>query len=55
MKWDGHTHTNFCPHGTKDKIEEYIEQAIRLGFTDYSITEHAPLPENFDGSHPHAR
>lgn len=52
MKWDGHTHTNFCPHGTKDKIEEYIEQAIRLGFTDYSITEHAPLPENFDDPTP---
>lgn len=47
MKWDGHTHTNFCPHGTKDNLEDYVERAIQLGFTDYSITEHAPLPENF--------
>ena len=43
--WDGHTHSEFCPHGSKDKTADRIEKAIELGFTHYSITEHAPLPE----------
>ena len=28
MKRDGHIHTPFCPHGTKDTFEEYIEKAL---------------------------
>ena len=44
MKWDGHTHTEFCPHGSGDPAEAMIRRAIELGFTRYSITEHAPLP-----------
>lgn len=47
MLKDGHTHTPFCPHGTKDKFEEYVEKAISLGFEEISFTEHAPLPEGF--------
>ncbi|EIM06627.1 histidinol-phosphatase [Planococcus antarcticus DSM 14505] len=47
MKRDGHIHTPFCPHGTKDSTELYIEKAIKSGFTDISFTEHAPLPVNF--------
>ncbi|MBT2569016.1 histidinol-phosphatase HisJ [Planococcus sp. ISL-110] len=47
MKRDGHIHTHFCPHGTKDSTEFYIEKAIKSGFTDISFTEHAPLPHNF--------
>lgn len=47
MKRDGHIHTHFCPHGTKDSTESYIEKAIKSGFTDISFTEHAPLPPNF--------
>ncbi|MEQ2527032.1 histidinol-phosphatase HisJ [Bacillaceae bacterium CLA-AA-H227] len=47
MKKDGHIHTPFCPHGTKDAFEEYIEKAIQLGFSEISFTEHAPLPEGF--------
>ena len=43
--WDGHTHSEFCPHGSKDKTADRIEKAIELGFTHYSITEHAPIPE----------
>jgi histidinol-phosphatase (PHP family) len=46
-KWDGHTHTEYCPHGTVTDMEEMIQKAIRLGFTHYSITEHAPLPIGF--------
>ena len=47
MKKDGHIHTPFCPHGTQDPLEEYIEKAIQHGFTHISFTEHAPLPSSF--------
>ena len=49
---DGHVHTRFCPHGSKDSFEAYIEQAIALGYTEISFTEHAPLPENFSDPTP---
>ena len=46
-KKDGHVHTPFCPHGTKDTLEMYIAQAVKEGFTDLTFTEHAPLPKGF--------
>ncbi|XQY91010.1 histidinol-phosphatase HisJ [Metabacillus sp. HB246100] len=46
-KTDGHVHTPFCPHGTMDKFEEYIDQALNLGFEAITFTEHAPLPKGF--------
>ncbi|WP_077619092.1 histidinol-phosphatase HisJ [Bacillus sinesaloumensis] len=52
MKADGHIHTPFCPHGTKDPIEDYIYQAIQLGFDEISFTEHAPLPLRFNDPTP---
>lgn len=47
MKWDGHTHSEFCPHGSGEDTEQFIKMAIKQGMTDYSITEHAPLPLEF--------
>ncbi|NHM30612.1 histidinol-phosphatase HisJ [Neobacillus terrae] len=47
VKKDGHIHTPYCPHGTKDSFEEYIEKAISMGFEEISFTEHAPLPYGF--------
>ncbi|WP_100486318.1 histidinol-phosphatase HisJ [Sporolactobacillus pectinivorans] len=47
MKKDGHTHTEFCPHGTHEDTERFIIRAIEEGFDEYSITEHAPLPLEF--------
>ncbi|MEW9110269.1 MAG: histidinol-phosphatase HisJ [Cytobacillus gottheilii] len=47
MKKDGHIHTPYCPHGTKDPLESYIIKAISLGFQEISFTEHAPLPQRF--------
>ncbi|MBL1228390.1 histidinol-phosphatase HisJ [Enterococcus sp. BWB1-3] len=44
MKYDGHTHTEYCPHGIVEDTEQLIQKAIQLGFKEYSITEHAPLP-----------
>lgn len=44
---DGHVHTPFCPHGTSDQFEEYIEWAINHKLEEISFTEHAPLPNGF--------
>jgi len=44
---DKHVHTPYCPHGSKDPLERYIEQAIALDYREISFTEHAPLPKNF--------
>jgi len=47
FKVDGHTHTQFCPHGCGDHVENMIERAIQLGFEEYHITEHTPIPDRF--------
>lgn len=44
---DGHIHTPFCPHGSKDSFESYIDNAISLGFREITFAEHAPLPTGF--------
>lgn len=43
IKRDGHIHTPFCPHGSKDSLEAYVEEAIRLGREEMTFTEHFPL------------
>lgn len=45
LKWDGHTHTRFCRHGSSAGLELYIQRAVELGFKRYSVTEHPPLPQ----------
>lgn len=47
LKREGHSHTEFCSHGSGDDVELMIQKAIKLGFQEYSITEHAPLPPDF--------
>ncbi|MEH7399994.1 MULTISPECIES: histidinol-phosphatase HisJ [Bacillaceae] len=47
MKIDGHTHTQYCPHGSGDDVQLMIEKAIELGFDEYHITEHTPVPSTF--------
>ncbi|TYR82141.1 histidinol-phosphatase HisJ [Priestia megaterium] len=47
MKVDRHIHTPFCPHGSQDSLQQYVEKAITLGFSEISFTEHAPLPSGF--------
>ncbi|MBM7605615.1 histidinol-phosphatase (PHP family) [Metabacillus crassostreae] len=47
LKIDGHVHSPYCPHGTTDLLEEYVEKAIIEGFQSLSFTEHAPLPIGF--------
>ncbi|UXH43865.1 histidinol-phosphatase HisJ [Rossellomorea vietnamensis] len=47
VKVDGHVHTPFCPHGSTDSFEMYVERAIALDYRAITFTEHAPLPEGF--------
>ncbi len=47
MKRDGHTHSEYCPHGRIGDTEELILAAAAQGFTHYSVTEHSPMPEDF--------
>ncbi|NBD23972.1 histidinol-phosphatase HisJ [Paenibacillus glycinis] len=47
LKWDGHTHTKFCYHGSSAESDAYIERAIELGFQRYTISEHPPLPADW--------
>lgn len=44
-KRDGHIHTPFCPHGTKDALEAYVYEALKLGREEITFTEHFPLPK----------
>ena len=45
--WSGHNHTEFCPHGSGEDVEQFIRAAIQNGFKTYSITEHFPMPPEF--------
>jgi histidinol-phosphatase (PHP family) len=47
MIHDGHIHTPFCPHGTKDSLHQYCEAAIQHQISGITFTEHAPLPHSF--------
>ncbi|WP_309089517.1 histidinol-phosphatase HisJ [Domibacillus sp.] len=47
MLRDGHIHTRYCPHGSTDSLDQYIERALELGFSEITFTEHAPLPDHF--------
>lgn len=49
---DGHVHSHYCPHGTKDSFEEYVEIALKNGYDEISFTEHFPLPDGFEDPSP---
>lgn len=44
MPADNHVHTHFCPHGSEDEMEAYIQTALSKGLKQLTFTEHAPLP-----------
>jgi histidinol-phosphatase (PHP family) len=52
LKIDGHIHSPFCPHGSLDSFETYIEKAINNKFTHITFTEHAPAPNGFHDTVP---
>lgn len=41
---DGHIHSPFCPHGTLDSFESYVEEALKHNLIEISFTEHMPFP-----------
>jgi histidinol-phosphatase (PHP family) len=43
---DGHIHSPYCPHGTDDPIEAYIQEALKKGIQEMTFTEHMPLPNH---------
>ena len=44
---DGHIHSRYCPHGTTDAFEIYVDKALELELKEITFTEHMPLPANF--------
>ena len=49
---DGHIHSPYCQHGSKDALEDYVKRAIEIGLDEITFTEHLPLPENFKDPSP---
>ncbi|MDB2090539.1 histidinol-phosphatase HisJ [Clostridium paraputrificum] len=49
MKWlkDGHMHSHYCPHGTRDSFQMYVERALEVALDEITFTEHMPLPGIF--------
>ncbi|MCR4741120.1 MAG: histidinol-phosphatase [Lachnospiraceae bacterium] len=46
-----HTHTFRCNHATGTE-REYIEEAVRVGFTDFGFSDHTPMPWPADKEYP---
>ena len=46
LKANYHTHTYLCGHATGDVID-YVNEAIRLGFKELGMSDHAHTPEYF--------
>ncbi len=44
---DGHIHSPYCPHGTNDSFEMYVEKALVQGLEEITFTEHMPFPYYF--------
>ncbi|EXJ22931.1 Histidinol-phosphatase [Alkalibacterium sp. AK22] len=40
---DNHVHTQYCPHGSPEVMEMYVQAAVKKGLTRLTFTEHAPL------------
>ena len=40
-----HTHTYLCKHA-EGTIEEYVQKAVNLGYTDIGISDHCPLTDD---------
>jgi histidinol-phosphatase (PHP family) len=43
-RWDGHVHSQFCPHGSHQPTAALLDRAVELGFERVTLVEHAPLP-----------
>ena len=50
LKRDGHVHSPYCPHGSLDTFDMYIERALLNGISEITFTEHMPLTLKKDPS-----
>jgi len=46
MKTNYHTHHELCRHAY-GKTEDYVKEAIRLGFHQLGMSDHGPMPSTF--------
>ena len=44
---DGHIHSPYCPHGSNDSFDMYVEKALEEGLEEITFTEHMPFPGYF--------
>lgn len=47
MLVDYHTHNSLCKHAD-GTLEEYVQHAIAVGLTEIGLSDHAPMPNNWD-------
>ncbi|MCK9410172.1 MAG: histidinol-phosphatase HisJ [Bacteriovoracaceae bacterium] len=47
MLVDNHTHNYLCKHAD-GMIENYIQHAISIGLDEIGISDHTPMPDNWD-------
>jgi len=47
--FDYHIHTKLCKHAYGE-LYEYVERAIKIGFSEICFTDHMPMPKDFDQS-----
>ncbi len=47
---DYHIHTARCKHAS-GTMEEYVQQAVKIGLNEIAFTDHIPLPNGFDTAH----
>lgn len=47
---DYHIHTARCKHAS-GAMEEYVQQAVKIGLNEIAFTDHIPLPNGFDTAH----
>ena len=45
-KTNFHTHNYRCEHAVGN-VEDYVKVAIREGYTELGISDHAPMPEYY--------
>ena len=45
IKYNYHTHMKYCNHAVGE-VSDYIEEAIKLGYKELGMSDHAPIPLN---------
>ncbi len=47
MRIDYHTHNELCKHAD-GTLEQYVQQAIKLGLNEIGLSDHSPMPNDWD-------